>query len=225
MNKEFNGLSINLPNQQNYELAYGLACKLAVEKLSAIPEVKTLCQKSGSLLISDNNRKTIQLSYLNDLYSIKLPEAEINRATVRSRLNSETKYDFALSSYILRRALSGEQISFKDLREGPVYFPSFYQRAIRPLIDHFGAAPEKILKPAESLGGVKSDHGDVSVIIPAFARVPITLVLWKGDTEFPPNANILFDRTVPDYLPVEDLVVLCQTIVGKLVRDLPIISA
>ena len=53
----------------------------------------------------------------------------------------------------------------------------------------------------------------------AFPRVPITLVLWRGDDEFPPDGNILFDRSISDYLTTEDVNVLCETIAWTLVKS------
>jgi hypothetical protein len=71
------------------------------------------------------------------------------------------------------------------------------------------------------LGGRDADHGDVSVTINAFDRVPITLVLWRGDEEVPPDGNILFDANVSDYLSTEDVTVLCETIIWKLAKAVP----
>jgi len=59
------------------------------------------------------------------------------------------------------------------------------------------------------------------VTINAFAHVPITLVLWKGDEELAPNGNILFDANISDYLSTEDVTVLTETIIWKLVKDNP----
>ncbi len=73
---------------------------------------------------------------------------------------------------------------------------------------------------AVELGGTKTNYGDTSVVIPAFSRVPINIVIWKGDEEFPPNASILFDETVLDYLSAEDINVLCQTLTWRLVKSL-----
>jgi hypothetical protein len=73
---------------------------------------------------------------------------------------------------------------------------------------------------AERLGGRKTDLGDVSVTISAFPHVPITLVLWEGDSEFSPSASILFDATVTDYLPTEDIIITSEAIVWALVRSL-----
>ena len=52
----------------------------------------------------------------------------------------------------------------------------------------------------------------------AFPRAPLTYVLWKGDDEFPPDASILFDSTVSDYLSNDDIHNLCESIVWRLVR-------
>ena len=57
--------------------------------------------------------------------------------------------------------------------------------------------------------------------INAFDQVPITLVLWKGDEEVAPNGNILFDANISDYLSTEDVTVLSETIVWKLVKNIP----
>ncbi|GAI27680.1 unnamed protein product, partial [marine sediment metagenome] len=73
---------------------------------------------------------------------------------------------------------------------------------------------------AEKLGSHKADYGDVAVTINAFNYVPITLVLWRGDEEFNPEGNILFDSTISDYLPTEDINILCETISWKLVKYL-----
>ena len=85
---------------------------------------------------------------------------------------------------------------------------------------NFGKNPELLIKTATKLGGREADYGDVSVTVNAFARVPITLVLWRGDEELAPNGNILFDANISDYLSTEDVTVLCETIIWKLVKDI-----
>jgi hypothetical protein len=116
---------------------------------------------------------------------------------------------------------TGKSITYKQLQGGVYYFPAFSQRAIAPLVKSFGRRPELLRKAAAKLGGRETDCGDVSVTINAFTRVPITLVLWKGDEEVAPNGNILFDANISDYLCTEDVVVLTETIIGKLIKDIP----
>jgi len=211
--------SIRLPDQQNYEAAHGLAYRLAVEKLADAASIEELVRRSGANLITGNSEKTIQLAYLNQLYRINFPQVEISRANDAAPVELRDK--ILILHYLITasgRPLSSELISFKALGEGLAYYPNFSQRVIQPLLTAFGQNPDNMLKSAIWLGGVKSDYGDLAATIPAFPRVPLTLVLWRGDDEFPPSVNILFDRTASDYLPLEDLIVLCQTVVWKMVK-------
>ena len=69
--------------------------------------------------------------------------------------------------------------------------------------------------------GKKITRGDAAVVINAFSRVPVTIVLQAGDEEFSPTASIMFDSTIPDYLPSEDIRILCEIIDWKLSRSAP----
>jgi len=46
--------------------------------------------------------------------------------------------------------------------------------------------------------------------------VPLRLILWQGDNEFPPDASILFDETAGDYLSPEDAAWLAGMVVYRL---------
>jgi hypothetical protein len=221
MSDNLDHLSVTLPDQKNYEVAYGQALKLAEEKLAAAAQIEELCARSGALYIADQGKNNIQISFLNHLYNIRMPEATFSQ--LGSPAPVEVRDKILMLHYLLTasgRPLSGELIGFQELGAGLVYYPTFAQRVIQPLIIYFGKTPEKMLELAGPLGGTKSALGDYAVTIPAFTRVPLTMIFWRGDDEFPPNANILFDRLVLDYLPLEDLIVLCQTIVWKMVKSL-----
>jgi len=213
--------SSSLPDQKNFELAYELAYKLATERLSSLPDLEEQCRKSDSVCYIDNSSRIVVLKYLNKYYQVSLPDISIS---VQNRDEEIELRDQILILHYLTRAkgtpLSNRLIAYQELEEGATYFPSFTQRAIKPLADYFGPHPERLVEFAADLGGYKVNYGDVAVTIPAFSRVPITLVLWKEDTEFPPNANVLFDSTILDYLPAEDVSVVCQTISWRLVRSL-----
>ncbi|GAI85393.1 unnamed protein product, partial [marine sediment metagenome] len=116
--------------------------------------------------------------------------------------------------------ITNKVIAFRELPEGANYFPTFSKRAIKPLLDHFGGQPERLIDAAEKLGSHRLDYGDVAVTINAFSYVPITLVLWQGNKEFAPEGSILFDSTISDYLSTYDITVLCETISWKLVKYL-----
>jgi hypothetical protein len=96
---------------------------------------------------------------------------------------------------------------------------SFSREVLTPLLDHFGKEPERLVEAVANLGGSKVSYGDVAVSIKAFPKVSVVIVLWRGDDEFAPNANILFDSTVADYLSTEDMSVLCERMVERLTQS------
>ena len=210
-----------LPNQQNYEYGHKLAYKLACEQLTKLDNIEKQCLKSGSQYQVANSQKTIILEYLNQLYQIAFPDIDV------LLIDSEEKVPIREKILILHyltqakgTPITNKLTAFRELPEGTTYFPTFYKRAIKPLLDHFGKEPEQLIDAAEKLGGHKVDYGDVAVTINAFKYVPITLVLWQGSGEFAPEGNILFDSTIADYLSTEDINVLCETISWRLVRYL-----
>ena len=200
-----------------YEFAYKLAC----EQLAKIGDIEQQCLKSGAQYRVIGSKKSITIKYLNQSYLITLPELEI------SLIDSEEKVpirDKILILHYLTRAKgtpnSNKIITYKELPEGSSYFPTFYKRTIKPLLDHFVKEPGLLVAAAEKLGGHRADYGDVAVTINAFSRVPITIVLWQGDDEFAPQGSIIFDATISDYLSTEDIIVLCETITWRLVNFL-----
>jgi len=87
-------------------------------------------------------------------------------------------------------------------------------------VGRFGKNPELLMETSAQLGGRTAVQGDVSVTVDAFERVPITLVLWRGDEEVAPNGSILFDANISDYLSTEDVTVLCETIVRRMAKSI-----
>jgi hypothetical protein len=219
MQGNFERLFISLPDQKNYEISYGLAFKLAGEKLSNLPDLEEQCLRSDSVCRISNSSRAIILKYLNRVYQVTLPNITITVQNSDEKV--ELRDEILILHYLTRSKgtlLSHNLISYQELQEGATYYPTFVKRAIKPLIDHFGPDPSRLLEISAELGGYQVSCGDFAVTIPAFSRVPVTLVLWRGDQEFPPNANILFDSTILDYLSAEDVNVLCQSIAWQLVK-------
>ena len=210
-----------LPGQKNYESAYELAYKLACEQLAKIDDIEQQCRKSGAQYQVVGPKKTIIIQYLNQSYLITLPSIEISlvdsaeQVPIRDRLLILHYFTSAKGTPAANRL-----ITFRELPEGSVYSPTFSKRTIKPIVDQFGQEPHLLIDAGEKLGGHKADYGDMAVTINAFSRVPITIILWRGDDELAPQGNVVFDATISDYLPTEDITVLCETLTWRLVRYL-----
>ena len=210
-----------LPEQKNYENAYELAHKLACEQLAKINDVEQQCRKSGAQYQVIDSEKAIVIQYLNQSYLITLPNIEISLVDSVERIPIRDKL---LILHYLNSAKgtppTNRLVTFRDLPEGSVYSPTFSQRTIKPIVEHFGQEPHLLLDASEKLGGHKADYGDTAVIINAFSRVPITIILWRGDEELTPQGSVTFDATIPDYLSTEDITILCETITWRLIKYL-----
>jgi len=202
-----------------WESGFELSYKLAREQLAKISDVREQCRKSSARYVGPNE---IVINYLNQPYHIMIPDGKILledigvEATLRDKILILHYFTGAKGT-----PATGKLIAYKQLPGGVSYFPAFSQRAIVPLVKNFGRSPELLRKVAAKLGGCDVNYGDVSVSVNAFDRVPITLVLWRGDEELAPNGNILFDANISDYLSTEDVTVLCETIIWKLVKGSP----
>lgn len=114
--------------------------------------------------------------------------------------------------------ISEDWIAFQDVPDGRFYLDAFLKRAKDPLVKTFGQNPKLMIDAATKIyGAIPYDHGDFSVVVKALPLVPVALILWKGDEEFPPEGNILFDRTISDILSAEDIAWLSGMVVYPLI--------
>jgi len=212
---------LRLPQQKNYEYALQLAYKLACEQLAEVNDLQQQCLRSGAQYQEIDSKKVITLKYLDQSYLITLPEIEISLTNSEEQVPIRDKV--LILHYFIRAKgtpSSSKIITYKELPQGTIYFPTFSKRTIEPLLAHFGKEPYRLIEVGKKLGGHETDYGDVSITINGFSRVPITIVLWQGDDEFAPRGSIIFDATISDYLSTEDIIVLCETITWKLISYL-----
>jgi hypothetical protein len=210
--------SFNQPARRGFDEAYQQAYQMASQRLKDTADLHALCRRSGTTLADEAGKRVISLDYLGQPCHVILPDMEVSAAkgaTLSPR-------DELVILHYLNTAdgspLTNRLVTFKELPEGAVYYPTYVKRTIKPLLDKFADQPESFLSVAETLGGVKADTGDFSFQLKALPRVPLTVTLWLGDEELPPEGNILFDSSITGYLPTEDITVLCEILTWKLIK-------
>ena len=104
--------------------------------------------------------------------------------------------------------LTGEWISFKELSSGEIYYPAFRKRAINPILSKYGNNPQGLFTVLDRGIARKVNQADAAVEVEAFSGVPVLVEIWKGDDEFGPEANMLFDRSITKIFCTEDVAVL-----------------
>jgi hypothetical protein len=115
------------------------------------------------------------------------------------------------------RKPSGKWIAYREIPGAQFYFSAFVKRAIEPLKNTFGRNPAGLQKAARQLKGVTVETGDAGFEFPIFPKVPLQLILWVGDNEFPSEANILFDETIGEFLSPEDVAWMAGMLVYRLI--------
>jgi hypothetical protein len=113
----------------------------------------------------------------------------------------------------------GEWISFKETRDGKLFWPAFQESAIKPLVQSFHRDPGGLVRNLSTrLGGSRVEGGDVAVEVATFPGVLVRLVFWNGDEELPPEASLLFDRGLTGIYSTEDVAVLLLAVVQKAIE-------
>jgi hypothetical protein len=122
----------------------------------------------------------------------------------------EKELPFFLSLMILAYLLEVKEVkpshtwvSGKDLKGGSTFFRGPHSFDMKDLEDRYGKDPEAFLRAGRELGGSEVLFGDKGFSLEVFPKVPVAYVLWKGDEEFSPRVNVLFDSTIQDHLPLD----------------------
>jgi len=94
-------------------------------------------------------------------------------------------------------------ISEKDLKGGSTFFRGPHRLHVDELEALFGRNPDTFLKAGVRLGGSEILYADKGFCLEVFPKVPLAYILWKGDPEFPPKINVLFDSTIESHLALD----------------------
>ncbi len=111
---------------------------------------------------------------------------------------------------------SGKLIDFREVPGGRVYYEVFEKRVYERFLGIFGESPTLFIEVATSLGGERINYGDIGFRFTVLPQIPIDFVFHRGDEEFPPACKVLFDASISDYLPTEDIAVICEEVVRQL---------
>jgi len=176
-------------------------------------------EKAWEDLARTGVRDNTGVRFLADEYTI-----DLSRHKVFSVSKNTAASDFTailILHYLKQRqeglaALEGEWVDFRELAGGDGYYPAFRKRVIEVLIAKYGKCPDKILSVFEHFDGQRLDKGDVSIRIEAFAGIPVLVIFWRGDEEFGPEANLLFDRSICHILCLEDIAVMAGIVAHRL---------
>jgi hypothetical protein len=165
-------------------------------------------------------RTEVQYNPQKGEYSLKSFNSEFLISPVKREINPSPESDhrwlhgieelFNISAiqYLIKAKCAGPSkklVNPGDLKGGDIFFRGSHILPLDTLAQRYRKSPQDFLLAGELLGGKALSFGDASVELGPFPRIPVTLILWKEDEEFPPRMSLLFDSTADQHLPIDIL--------------------
>ena len=64
--------------------------------------------------------------------------------------------------------------------------------------------------------GVPPDMADAAYIFKITPRIPVAVLYWEGDDEFPPESKILYDKSITEHLASDIIFALAVAICTRI---------
>ena len=119
-----------------------------------------------------------------------------------------------VQTFLLRYLLEGKQVAwqgqwktFREMPWGELYIKPYTGRVLTRAAFTFGTRVEAFAKACEKMGAAKLSHGDAGYVFDFLGGYKMQILIWAGDEEFPPNAQVLYSDNFEDGFAPEDRVV------------------
>jgi len=112
--------------------------------------------------------------------------------------------------------ISKEWISEKDIPGGITFFRGPHAIPTYLIEQRFSDNIGEFKKVCEQLYGIPLDMADEAYYFKIAPRVPVGVLFWQGDNEFPAESKILFDRTITEHLALDVIFGLALEICGRI---------
>ena len=113
----------------------------------------------------------------------------------------------------------GEFVPFRQVKRAAPFEQAYIRTILEPLARQFDGHMEELRQACRALNGQPVPQGDVGYQIRAFDCMPLQIIFWDGDDEFPAQANILFDADITDFLHEETVVSAASELFRRLAEE------
>ena len=148
------------------------------------------------------------LDILNQVYRIDGRERCIERIVPPTPAEPDLHRSLAAVVYLARARdidLAGEWVSPRQLPGGYDFFSGPHEVPVGRIIQRFGADQKAFETACQSLGGHPEPFGDAGYSFSLFPRLPVAILLWLQDEEFPARVTMLVDRRAHHHFPLDAL--------------------
>ncbi len=179
-----------------------------------------ICNASGASYLEAE--AAYLLPFLNETYKIAPRSRTIAMSSPQDGFIPSAELQVIVITYLLHAQqlpLGGKLVTPVDLKGGKSFFQGAHRLPLEPLIKRFGNDLGGFRSRGLSLGAKEVRFGDVGLCFPALPRVPVTMVLWGEDEEFPARLSCLFDVTVDRHLPLDAIYGLVTEICRRMLAE------
>ncbi len=130
-----------------------------------------------------------------------------------------TYFSVFLIHYLLRVPETGfanDWISEKDISGGATFFRGPHEIPTQMISDRYGNVVDAFSRRCEQLGGRPLPMADAAASFFITPRTPVAVLYWQGDEDFPPEAKILYDRSLAGYFALDVIYALAVDICSRL---------
>lgn len=171
----------------------------------------------------DHEKNCFEMRLLYENYRLYWPEF---------RIESDRDDAFALKNIpaqilLIRHLLegcasksSGSFLTYREMPWGEVYIKPFTGRCLTRAAFTFGTRIAAFRAAVAKIPAIPLEHGDASCQIEIMPNYEVRLIVWEGDDEFPPNAQILFSDNFPQSFSAEDRCVVGDIVISDLKRKM-----
>jgi hypothetical protein len=149
------------------------------------------------------------ISLLNTEYTVNLSDRHIfSTQTGPEPTDAEFLEQLCILAYLINAQdlpPANKFVGPEHLPSGQFFFRGLHSLPTKKLEEAFGKSPERLYEVSKKLNTKRSEFGDASIELHALPRIPITIIIWRGDDEFEARASILFDQTAGNQLPLDAL--------------------
>jgi len=200
---------------------YEAAIAVARDALSRIDPGLAAARLGGSVDACRDGNQVLTFPCMGTTFSVTLPGGEVSRDDgMPVSVFAEILILHALLFHT-GRSPQNEWIGFSDIPDGLLYTGVYERRTARRLAGALAKSGDGLAHAAERLGGrCAALGGDASAVVEPFVGIPVGIIFWAPDERFEAAVTFLYDRTITDIFPAEDIVVLTQWVTEEMIRVL-----
>ena len=104
-------------------------------------------------------------------------------------------------------AWKGQWKTFREMPWGEMYITPYTGRVLTRAAFTFGFKTKAMAAACEKMGATPVKHGDAGFLFNLIGDYQMQILIWEGDDEFPPNAQVLYSDNFAEGFAAEDRVV------------------